>query len=585
MRGISYSTANRSMIVAPADRDVAFVFQQYSLYPSMTVYENLAFPLQSPLRNLPKAEIDQKIREAAEKLRITHLLDRKTANLSGGEMQRVSIGRAIVREPRIYLMDEPLSNLDAKLREALRVELEHLQRTQNSTTLFVTHDQIEALTMADRIAVLNEGKILQIGTPHDIYDRPKTTFVAQLVGTPRINLLNASRQNGSLSLESSDVQLAIPSDTEIPPDFLLGIRPEDIQLSTSGVFSGGVVLTEPLGVETIIHIRSGDLTLLSIVPGTSGIKIGDSVQFRVAEERLHFFDQGWESFGVIIMKFGVNCWVWSSPVTTEVLKELASKVASMGFDQIEIPIEGIGDLDYVEGAAIIKDHSLAVSVCAAMGPDRDLIHEDEGIQKNGMAYIRHCIDGAATLGATNIVGPIYSAVGRCWQQTPDERARDVDLLVSNLGELAHYAHEHGTVLGIEPLNRFETSFINIAPQIIEIVDRIDSDSCGIMLDTFHMNIEEKSLGEAIRQTGQRLIHFHACENDRGAPGTGNVQWEDVAQGLRDINYDGPVVIESFTDKVKTIARAAAIWRPFEPSQDDLARDGLAFLKQLLAGQS
>jgi D-psicose/D-tagatose/L-ribulose 3-epimerase len=282
------------------------------------------------------------------------------------------------------------------------------------------------------------------------------------------------------------------------------------------------------------------------------------------------------------MKFGVNAWVWVSPLTTEELKKLAPKVAEMGFDSIEVPIEGMDDLDYKAGAAIIRDHGLDVSVCAAMGPDRDLVHEDMSIQENGVTYIKHCVDAAHTLGATHVVGPIYSAVGRVWQATPEERAKDIDTLVKRLSELATYAQDKGVLIGIEPLNRFETSLINIAPQAIEVVDRVDSPSCQIMLDTFHMNIEEKSLGDAIRQTGHRLAHFHACENDRGAPGTGNVTWDEIAQALRDINYDGPVVIESFTDKVKTIARAAAIWRPFEPSQDDLAQNGLKFLKQLLA---
>ncbi|HLU08656.1 MAG TPA: sugar phosphate isomerase/epimerase family protein [Oceanobacillus sp.] len=282
------------------------------------------------------------------------------------------------------------------------------------------------------------------------------------------------------------------------------------------------------------------------------------------------------------MRFGVNTWVWVSPLTTEELKKLAPVVKSIGFDWIEVPFESLNDLDFAEGAKIIRDHDLGVSACAAMSPDRDLIHPDTTIQQNGMDYIRGCVDAAQTLGATNLVGPIYSAVGRVWQQTPDERARDVDTLVKNLRELAQYAGDHGVVLGIEPLNRFETSFINLASQAIEVIDRVDHPACKIMLDTFHMNIEEKSLGNAIRAVGSRLCHFHACENDRGAPGSGNVTWNDVKQALRDIDYDGPVVIESFTNKVKSIARAAAIWRPFEASQDALAQNGLNFLKGLLA---
>jgi D-psicose/D-tagatose/L-ribulose 3-epimerase len=217
-----------------------------------------------------------------------------------------------------------------------------------------------------------------------------------------------------------------------------------------------------------------------------------------------------------------------------------------------------------------------------MGPDRDLIHEDPAIRDNGMQYIRDAIDATAAVGATNLVGPIYSAVGRCWQQPPDERSRDLDILVQSLGELAAYAGDFGVKLGIEPLNRFETSFINLADQVVEVVDRVDHPSCQIMLDTFHMNIEEKSLGDAIRVAGPRLIHLHACENDRGAPGSGNVTWDEVAQALADINYDGPVVIESFTADVKSIARAAAIWRSLAESQDALAAEGLAFLRGKLA---
>ncbi len=280
------------------------------------------------------------------------------------------------------------------------------------------------------------------------------------------------------------------------------------------------------------------------------------------------------------MRFGVNAWVWTSPLTTAELETLAPHVAQMGFDWIEVPLESLNDLDFRRGAAIIKEHGLGVSCCAAMGPDRDLIHPDPAIRANGMAYIRGAIEATAALGATHLVGPIYSAVGRTWQMTEAERARDTALLVENLSRLAEHAQQYGVVLCIEPLNRFETSFINLATQAVEVVDQVNSPHCQVMLDTFHMNIEEKSLGEAIRTVGPRLKHFHACENDRGAPGSGHVPWDDVAAALQAIGYDGPIVIESFTAKVKSIARAAAIWRALAPTQDDLAREGLTFLRRL-----
>jgi multiple sugar transport system ATP-binding protein len=279
--------------LAPADRDVAFVFQQYSLYPNMTVYDNLAFPLRSPMRKTPEPEVKKRVEETASVLRITHLLTRKTAKLSGGEMQRVSIGRAIVRSPRIYLMDEPLSNLDAKLREALRVELSHLQKTQGSTTLFVTHDQIEALTMAERIAVLNHGRIVQIGTPTDIYDTPATTYVAQLVGSPKINLLRAINADNKLSLEEGTINLPItdvcPNGDCLPEKFIMGVRPEDVRLVGNGLFNGEVILVEPLGVETLLHIKVGGQTVVSTVSGMSQVQRGENVRFNLQPERLHFF--------------------------------------------------------------------------------------------------------------------------------------------------------------------------------------------------------------------------------------------------------------------------------------------------------
>ena len=281
-------------------------------------------------------------------------------------------------------------------------------------------------------------------------------------------------------------------------------------------------------------------------------------------------------------QIGVNAWVWTSPVNTEEFARLAPMVKRMGFDLIEFGIESTSDLDYPRAAEIAKTNGLGVSVCAAMGPDRDLIHSDESIRKNGMDYVRHCIDAAKTVGAKNVIGPLYSAVGRTWQSTDNERKRDEDLLVRQLKELSKYAADRGVGLAVEPLNRFETSFMNLASQAIDIVDRVDHDSCGILLDTFHMNIEEQSIGNAIRAAGGRVRQIHTCENDRGAPGSGHVPWQEVAQACRDIGFTGPYVIESFTAKVKSIARAAAIWRKFSDTQDVLAEDGLKFLRKLLA---
>jgi D-psicose/D-tagatose/L-ribulose 3-epimerase len=282
------------------------------------------------------------------------------------------------------------------------------------------------------------------------------------------------------------------------------------------------------------------------------------------------------------MKFGVNTWVWLSPTTTQDFANYVPKVKAMGFDMIEVGIEDTRALDYAKAADILHEHGLGVSLAAAMGPDRDLIIDDLSIQKNAVAYIKHCIDACQTIGATNLIGPIYAAVGRTWQQTPTEREKDIQILVKHLKEVSTYASDKGVVLCLEPLNRFETSFLNTVEQMNEVIDQVDHPACKVLLDTFHMNIEEKSLGDAIRLGDKRIAHIHACENDRGAPGSGHVPWNDVAQALNDIDYDGPVVIESFTDKVKTIARAAAIWRPFEKSQDALAQNGLEFLKRLFA---
>ena len=217
----------------PASRDVCFVFQQYSLYPHYSVYENLAFPLRSPMRKLPEEEIKTKVENIASMLKISNKLNNKATQLSGGEMQRVAIGRALVREPNLYLMDEPLSSLDAKLRESLRVELKNIQTNLNATILYVTHDQAEATTLADKIGVLKEGHLVQIGTPEEIYENPNSIYVSQRLGSPKINILP-----GTL-LGMNDV-----------PTF--GIRPENITIG-NGNHSAKIISIENLGL-SLIHI-------------------------------------------------------------------------------------------------------------------------------------------------------------------------------------------------------------------------------------------------------------------------------------------------------------------------------------------
>jgi D-psicose/D-tagatose/L-ribulose 3-epimerase len=275
---------------------------------------------------------------------------------------------------------------------------------------------------------------------------------------------------------------------------------------------------------------------------------------------------------------GISTWVWTSPLTTDEFGRLAPHIASLGFDSVEVPIESTTDLDYSRLRAAADEAGLTITACGAFGPDRDLIHGDPAVRANAKDYVRHSIEAAQVMGSKTLVGPMYSAVGRTWRTTPDERKAFEDVLVTTLKELAQHAGDHGVVLGVEPLNRFETSVINLTEQMMSIVERVDHPACGGMLDTFHMNIEERSIGDAIRRVGSRLVQLHACENDRGAPGSGHMPWDEIVQACRDIRFTGPVVIESFTDKVVSIARAAAIWRPLAESPDALARDGGAFLR-------
>ena len=254
----------------PASRDVSFVFQQYSLYPHYTVYENLAFPLRSPMRKLPEEEIKNKVEKIAEMLKISNKLKNKATELSGGEMQRVAIGRALVREPNIYLMDEPLSSLDAKLRETLRVELKNIQLNLNATILYVTHDQAEATTLADKIGVLKEGKIVQIGTPEEIYENPNSIYVSQRLGSPKINILP-----GSLFKLNNTAKI--------------GLRPENIELG-NGPYEGKVISTENLGSETVVAINFQDNEILASIQGVYKSSINEKINFDINTNKVLKFD-------------------------------------------------------------------------------------------------------------------------------------------------------------------------------------------------------------------------------------------------------------------------------------------------------
>ncbi len=243
---------------SPAQRDVAMVFQQYSLYPHLSVRENLEFPLKSPILNTPADIMKQKVNEVAEVLRISHKLDNKATELSGGEMQRVSMGRALVRNPRIYLMDEPLSSLDAKLRGDLRIELKRIQAELGATILYVTHDQIEAMTMATQIGVLNNGRLEQFGTPRDIYENPSSLYVATRLGSPRINTLPVSVFGGA------------PSGAT-----LIGLRPEHIELGSGQDCQ--VMRIEHLGDQIRLHLQLAGHKITTLIEAHTPIKVGDVI--------------------------------------------------------------------------------------------------------------------------------------------------------------------------------------------------------------------------------------------------------------------------------------------------------------------
>jgi D-psicose/D-tagatose/L-ribulose 3-epimerase len=283
-----------------------------------------------------------------------------------------------------------------------------------------------------------------------------------------------------------------------------------------------------------------------------------------------------------LMKFGVNTFVWVSPCTTEAVKDLAPKVKSMGFDILEISVENIDLIDAYVVNKILKENQLEGIVCGTFGSDRNICSTDPKIRKNAKSYIRCVIDAAHKIGSEVVCGPMYSSVGKEHLEDNESRKNEWDLAVSGIREMADYGATKGVKLAFEPLNRFETDMINVVSQGIKFIQDVGRENVGFHLDTFHMHLEEKNSAEAIRQAGDKIFHFHASENDRGVPGTGQVYWKEVAQALKDVKYDGPVVIESFTSQVKEIARAVCIWREVAPSQDAIAVQGLKFLKSALA---
>jgi multiple sugar transport system ATP-binding protein len=283
----------------PKDRDIAMVFQSYALYPHMTVRENIAFGLK--IRKTPPAELEKKVASAAQTLGIDALLDRKPKQLSGGQRQRVAVARAIVRDPKVFLFDEPLSNLDAKLRVQMRAEITKLQQRLSTTCVYVTHDQVEAMTMGHRMAVMKEGKIQQIGTPLEVYEKPATLFVAQFIGTPPMNFFRATANDGRLDAATFTLPLPMGHPVANSEKVWVGVRPENLlPASESGRgatarVQGVVDLVEPLGHQAIVHTRLGDDVLVAAFDSHQMPKVGETIDLVVELDALHLFDAATEA--------------------------------------------------------------------------------------------------------------------------------------------------------------------------------------------------------------------------------------------------------------------------------------------------
>jgi len=282
------------------------------------------------------------------------------------------------------------------------------------------------------------------------------------------------------------------------------------------------------------------------------------------------------------MRFGINTFLFTSPFTNE-STGLFKQFKRWGFDTVELPIEDPSHIDPAHVKRELDKSGLVCgSVCACMGPDRDLRGTPQQ-QQTGLDYMRKLIDQMVVLDCPSLIGPVYSAVGRADAVPPDEYQQQWKTVVGHLKTLCEHAHKNGRQVCLEPLNRFETDFINTCDQALKMVREVGSPALKLHLDTFHMNIEQKDQAAAIRKAGKRLGHFHACGSDRGTPGNDHIDWKPIARALKEIGYKADVVIESFTTDVKVIARAAAIWRRIEPTRNEIAVKGLKFLKKTLKG--
>ncbi len=277
---------------------------------------------------------------------------------------------------------------------------------------------------------------------------------------------------------------------------------------------------------------------------------------------------------------GINSWVWTSPFTDKTL-DLIQKAKSFGFDYFELPLEAPEHVTPAKAAEAVKAANIGVVVCGAFGPGRDLSSNEASDRNGSLEYIRAALKLCEAMGSKLLAGPMYSSVGKRRQIPDKQRKQEWDRAVKGVQKAGKMAADHGVTLGVEPINRFEIDLINTSEQLMRFLKEVGLKNVGAHLDTFHVNIEEKSFGDAIRRAGKNLVHMHVCENDRGAPGTGLIDWNEVGSALKEVGYKGIASIESFTPECKTIAAAAAIWRPLARSQDELASEGLKFLRGVL----